>query len=74
MAASIAPPSGNCSRSTLLLQRRHSGQESKRWRTTLRFGREHMPLAEQLVTLAKLIDPEVSWRLLDRAGNVLAEV
>lgn len=74
MRESSPQPSGACARSRLLLQRRYCGDDLKKWRTTLHFGREHMPLAEQLVTIAKLIDPEVCWRLLDRSGNVLAEV
>lgn len=73
MPASSAPPLPSCAPSTLLLQRRLSRGDSRKWRTLLRFTPAQMPLAEQLVRLAIQIDPLIQWRLTTAAGALLAE-
>ena len=49
----------------LLLQRRLPAGDRARWRTVLRI--QHAWDADELVALARRIDPEVQWRLAEPA-------
>jgi len=72
MTAPSAKPSPDSESSTLLLQRRLSRGDSHKWRTMLRLQPAQMALADEMISMARRIDPRVTWRLTAGHGELLA--
>lgn len=57
----------------LLLQRRRSDGDCKRWRTVLSVRHTHMRLLDQWVAVAMVLDAGVEWRLTHADGTPITE-
>lgn len=53
--------------SKLLLQ--HKRGNSRNWRTAIRVHRAHLTLIQEWVKVAQVLDPSVSWRMVNSLGN-----
>lgn len=69
MTSSSAPPSSGCVNSTVLLQRQRSAGDCRRWRTVLQITPAQLWLANEMVRLALVLDPAVTWRMTTAAAE-----
>lgn len=55
--------------SRLLLQRRRSDGDGGKWRTVIKCKPPHLPLIEQWVAVAQMLDAAVEWRMTYADGK-----
>lgn len=56
----------------MYLQRKLPAGDSARWRTVLRFGHDQIDDVDELLVVAKRIEPDLQWRITAADGQPLA--